>query len=384
MSQLSLEPYLKLLADKEGSDLYFSSGTTPAIKIQGEMRFIGKDRLRIGQVEELARSVLNQQQLDDFLENLELNVALSRSGIGRFRMNVFMQRGEWSLVIRYIRAEIPRAADLNLPMVVEELVAERRGLILVVGATGSGKSTTLAAMIDHRAEARPGHILTIEDPMEFAFKHRNSIVNQREVGVDTRSYAAALKEALREAPDVIMIGEVRDRATMEHALAYADTGHLCISTLHATNANQALDRIIRFFPSDSRDQLLMDLSLNLKAIISQRLIIGSGGKRLPAVEIMINTPLVSDLIKRGEIDAIKESMQKNTSAGTMTFDMSILRLYKQGLISRDEALENADSRSNMEWLMSFGSGEDELKAAAADSSGIKSDKADRDELPPLD
>ncbi|QGT79164.1 PilT/PilU family type 4a pilus ATPase [Guyparkeria halophila] len=384
MSQLSLEPYLKLLADKEGSDLYFSSGTTPAIKIQGEMRFIGKDRLRSGQVEELARSVLNQHQIDDFLENLELNVALSRPGIGRFRMNVFMQRGEWSLVIRYIQAEIPRAADLNLPMVVEDLITERRGLILVVGATGSGKSTTLAAMIDHRAEARPGHILTVEDPMEFAFRHRNSVVNQREVGVDTRSYAAALKEALREAPDVIMIGEVRDRATMEHALAYADTGHLCISTLHATNANQALDRIIRFFPSESRDQLLMDLSLNLKAIISQRLIIGSGGKRLPAVEILINTPLVSDLIKRGEVDAIKESMEKNASAGTMTFDMSILDLFKKGLISRDEALANADSRSNMEWLMSFGSGQDELKAAAADSSGIKGDKSDSDELPPLD
>ena len=384
MSQLSLEPYLKLLADKEGSDLYFSSGTTPAVKIQGEMRFIGKDRLRSGQVEELARSVLNQHQIDQFLEDLELNVALSRSGIGRFRMNVFMQRGEWSLVIRFIQAEIPRAADLNLPMVVEELITERRGLILVVGATGSGKSTTLAAMIDHRAEARPGHILTVEDPMEFAFRHRNSVVNQREVGVDTRSYAAALKEALREAPDVIMIGEVRDRATMEHALAYADTGHLCISTLHATNANQALDRIIRFFPIESRDQLLMDLSLNLKAIISQRLIIGSGGKRLPAVEILVNTPLVSDLIKRGEIDAIKESMEKNASSGSMTFDMSILELYKKGLISRDEALANADSRSNMEWLINFGSGQDELKAAAADSSGIKNDVGDNDDLPPLD
>jgi len=384
MSQLSLEPYLKLLSDKDGSDLYFSTGTTPAIKIQGEMRFIGKDRLRSGQVEELARSVLNQQQIDEFLENLELNVALSRPGIGRYRMNVFQQRGEWSLVIRYIREEIPRAADLNLPMVVEELVTERRGLILVVGATGSGKSTTLAAMIDYRAEARPGHILTIEDPMEFAFKHRSSVVNQREVGVDTRSYGAALKEALREAPDVIMIGEVRDRATMEHALAYADTGHLCISTLHATNANQALDRIIRFFPSEARDQLLMDLSLNLKAIISQRLIIGNDGRRLPAVEIMVNTPLVSDLIKRGEVDAIKESMEKNASGGTMTFDMSILQLYKKDLITREEALANADSRTNMEWLMSFGGGQDELQAAAADSSGIKTGAEDDTGLPPLD
>ncbi|MDG4866816.1 PilT/PilU family type 4a pilus ATPase [Guyparkeria sp. 1SP6A2] len=384
MSQLSLEPYLKLLADKEGSDLYFSSGTTPAIKIQGEMRFIGKDRLRTGQVEELARSVLNAHQIDDFLENLELNVALSRPGIGRFRMNVFQQRGEWSLVIRFIQEQIPRASDLNLPLVVEELVTERRGLVLVVGATGSGKSTTLAAMVDYRAEARPGHILTIEDPMEFAFKHRNSVVNQREVGVDTRSYAAALKEALREAPDVIMIGEVRDRATMEHALAYADTGHLCLSTLHATNANQALDRIIRFFPSESRDQLLMDLSLNLKAIVSQRLIIGNDGRRLPAVEIMVNTPLVSDLIKRGEVDAIKESMEKNASSGAMTFDMSIMELYKKGLITREEALANADSRSNMEWLMSFGSGQDELQAAAEDSSGIHEEAGDSNDLPRLD
>ncbi|HER19856.1 MAG: PilT/PilU family type 4a pilus ATPase [Halothiobacillaceae bacterium] len=384
MSQLSLEPYLKLLADKEGSDLYFSSGTTPAIKIQGEMRFIGKDRLQAGQVEELARSVLTPHQIDEFVENLELNVALSRSGVGRFRMNVFQQRGEWSLVIRYIQADIPRAADLNLPLAVEQLVTERRGLILVVGATGSGKSTTLASMIDYRAEARPGHILTVEDPMEYAFRHRNSVVNQREVGVDTRSYAAALKEALREAPDVIMIGEIRDRPTMEHALAYADTGHLCISTLHATNANQALDRIIRFFPSESRDQLLMDLSLNLKAIISQRLIIGSGGKRLPAVEILINTPLISDLIKRGEIDAIKESMGKNTASGSMTFDMSIIELFKKGMISREEALTNADSRSNMEWLMSFGGGEDELRAAAADSSGLKGNTDRQDDLPPLD
>ncbi|HSH83936.1 MAG TPA: PilT/PilU family type 4a pilus ATPase [Guyparkeria sp.] len=385
MSQPSLEPYLKLLAEKEGSDLYFSTGTTPAIKIQGELRFIGKDRLRAGQVEELAQSVLSQQQIDEFLDNLELNAALSRPGIGRFRMNVFMQRGEWSLVIRYIRSEIPRVGDLNLPMVIENLVTEPRGLILVVGATGSGKSTTLAAMIDHRAEACPGHILTVEDPMEFAFRHRNSVVNQREVGVDTHSYAAALKEALREAPDVIMIGEIRDRDTMEHALTYADTGHLCLSTLHATNANQALDRIIRFFPAESRDQLLMDLSLNLKAIISQRLILGSGGKRLPAVEILVNTPLISDLIKRGEIDAIKESMEKNAASGSMTFDASILELYKQGLISREDALTNADSRTNMEWLINFGSGQDDLKAAAADSSGIKSTVVpSSDELPPLD
>ncbi|HHQ69467.1 MAG TPA: PilT/PilU family type 4a pilus ATPase [Halothiobacillaceae bacterium] len=386
MSDLTLEPYLKLLSDKDGSDLYFSAHAIPAIKIQGELRFIGQNRLREGQVEELARSVLTPQQAERFEKDLELNVALSRPGIGRFRMNVFQQRGEWSLVIRYIKEEIPRVADLNLPPVVNELVNERRGLILIVGATGSGKSTSLAAMIDYRAEKIPGHILTVEDPMEFAFKHRNSIVNQREVGVDTHSYAAALKEALREAPDVIMIGEIRDRNTMQHALAYADTGHLCLSTLHATNAHQALDRIVRFFPEESRDQLLMDLSLNLKAIISQRLIIGKGGKRLPAVEIMINTPLVADLIRRGQMDEIIHSMEQNANSGSMTFDMSLLALYKKGLISREEALHNADSRTDLEWKINFGSGQEELKKAAESSDALSksANRSATDDLPPLD
>ena len=384
MSTTSLEPYLKQLSDKDGSDLYFSAGAIPAVKIQGELRFVGKQPLREGQVEALARSVLTPQQAERFEQDLELNVALSRPGIGRFRMNVFQQRGEWSLVIRYIKEEIPRAAELNLPPVVNQLVNERRGLILMVGATGSGKSTSLAAMIDYRAEQRPSHILTVEDPMEFAFRHRNSIVNQREVGVDTHSYADALKEALREAPDVIMIGEIRDRNTMQHALAYADTGHLCLSTLHATNAHQALDRIVRFFPEEARDQLLMDLSLNLKAIISQRLIIGKGGKRLPAVEVMINTPLVADLIRRGQMDDIVESMEQNTSSGAMTFDMSLLALYHKGLISREEALSNADSRTDLEWKINFGSGQEELKKAAEGGASSKANQTDASGLPPLD
>lgn len=387
MSQdAALDPYLKLLAEKEGSDLYFSTGAQPAVKIQGELRFIGKDRLRPGQVEELVKSILSPEQTDRFYREMELNLALSRPSLGRFRVNVFMQRGEWAMVIRFIKSEIPRISDLSLPTVLEKLIEERRGLILIVGATGSGKSTTLASMVDYRAEARPGHILTIEDPMEFAFKHRNSIVNQREVGVDTHSYAAALKEALREAPDVIMIGEVRDRDTMEHALAYADTGHLCISTLHATNAHQALDRIIRFFPAESRDQLLMDLSLNLKAIVSQRLIIGTQGMRVPAVEIMINTPFIADLIKRGEIDAMKDAMEKNELEGSQTFDMSLHGLWKAGRIDREEALKNADSRANLEWRMNFGSAKDELRASASQISQHmhKASQTHDSDLPPLD
>ena len=382
----ALDPYLKLLAEKEGSDLYFSTGALPAVKIQGELRFIGKERLRPGQVEELVKSILSPEQTDRFYRDMELNLALSRPSLGRFRVNVFMQRGEWAMVIRFIKSEIPRISDLSLPTVLEKLIEERRGLILIVGATGSGKSTTLASMIDYRAEARPGHILTIEDPMEFAFKHRNSVVNQREVGVDTHSYAAALKEALREAPDVIMIGEVRDRDTMEHALAYADTGHLCISTLHATNAHQALDRIIRFFPAESRDQLLMDLSLNLKAIVSQRLIIGTQGMRIPAVEIMINTPFIADLIKRGEIDAMKDAMEKNELEGSQTFDMSLHALWKAGRIDREEALKNADSRANLEWRMNFGSAKDELRASASQISQHmhKPSQTHDSDLPPLD
>ena len=390
MSDTPLDPYLRLLAEKEGSDLYFSTGTMPAIKIQGELRFIGRDRLKPGQVQELATSVLSPEQVERFDRELELNTALSRPGLGRYRVNIFQQRGEWAMVIRYIRSEIPRAADLNLPSVIEKLVEERRGLIMVVGATGSGKSTTLASMVDYRADSRPGHILTIEDPMEFAFQHRHSVVNQREVGVDTHSYAAALKEAMREAPDVIMIGEVRDRATMEHALAYADTGHLCLTTLHATNAHQALDRVIRFFPAENRDQLLMDLSLNLRAIISQRLIISNDGMRMPAVEIMVNTPFIAELIKRGEIDEMKDAMEKNEIEGSQTFDMSLHALWKSGKISREEALRNADSRANLEWRMNFGEAEREaMKQASTNAAtGFQqphvSNPADNTDLPPLD
>jgi len=388
-----LEPFLKLLADKEGSDLYFSTGTMPAIKIQGEMRFIGREPLRPGQTRDLAASMLTDEQLEKFDKELELNTALQISGVGRYRVNVFMQRGELAMVIRFIKSDIPTIASLNLPEVLHELILERRGLIIVVGATGSGKSTTLASMIDFRAEQVPGHILTIEDPIEFAFQHHRSVVNQREVGVDTHDYAAALKEAMREAPDVIMIGEVRDRANMEHALAYADTGHLCLTTLHATNAHQALDRIIRFFPPEARDQLLMDMSLNLKAIISQRLVIGTHGERVPAVEVLINSPFISELIKRGHVDQINDAMEKSVQGGMQTFDISLYQLWKDGKISREEALRNADSRANLEWRMNFGgtmkdslNPDDEDQKDGENNAGRKADNDKGgldDDLPPL-
>ncbi|MFP4295296.1 MAG: PilT/PilU family type 4a pilus ATPase [Halothiobacillaceae bacterium] len=378
----NLEPFLKLLAEKEGSDLYFSTGTMPAVKIQGELRFIGREPLEPGQTRTLAASMLSEEQMAHFDKTLELNAALQLPGVGRYRLNAFMQRGELAMVIRFIQTEIPGIEQLNLPKILHQLILEKRGLIIVVGATGSGKSTTLAAMIDYRARQIPGHILTIEDPIEFAFQHRNSVVNQREVGVDTHNYTAALKEAMREAPDVIMIGEVRDRANMEHALAYADTGHLCLTTLHATNAHQALDRIMRFFPPEGRDQLLMDLSLNLKAVISQRLIISADGRRMPAVEVLINSPFISELIRRGNVDQINDAMEKSAQGGMQTFDMSLFQLWKDEKITREEALANADSRANLEWRMNFGSSMKGSNPDAESSNPRPHQNADG-ELPPL-
>ena len=360
----TIEPYLHLLAEKGGSDLFFSTGTKPAVKIDGTIRPIGQATLVPGKVRKLAYGLLEADQIEHFEKHLEYNLAISRSGLGRFRVNIFLQRGEVAMVIRFIKPEVPNAADLSLPSTLNDFMEERRGLILVVGATGTGKSTTLASMIDHRNHFAPGHILTIEDPMEYAFSHGKCIVNQREVGVDTHSYENALKEALREAPDVIMIGEVRDRGTMGHAIAYADTGHLALSTLHANNAHQALDRIVRFFPDDARDQLFMDLSLNLKAIISQRLIPTQDGGRVPAVEILVNTPYVADLIHAGRISDIPQAMERGEQSGMQTFDQSLYQLFQDGKISREEALQNASSRNNLEWMINYGD-KDEGKEAAA-------------------
>jgi twitching motility protein PilU len=290
---------------------------------------------------------MKDDQIKGFEHAWESNFAIPVPGIGRFRANVFRQRGEIAMVVRYVKSEIPQVEELGLPILLKQLVMEKRGLILLVGATGSGKSTTLAAMIDYRNSSAPGHILTIEDPIEFTHQHKKSVVGQREIGIDTHSYENALKNALREAPDVILIGEVRDRETMKFALSYAETGHLCLSTLHSNNANGALERIVNFFPEDVRAQLLMDLSLNLRAIVSQRLIRSLNEGLVPAVEVLLNTPYIADLIQKGKIDYIKDAMEQGTEAGMKTFDQALFTLYKEGKISEEEAIKNADSRNNV-------------------------------------
>jgi twitching motility protein PilU len=288
-----------------------------------------------------------------FETELEMNLATSISGYGRFRINIFMQRNEVGIVARNIVADIPRWQDLGLPPILSEVVTRKRGLVLFVGATGSGKSTSLAALIDHRNSSMSGHIVTIEDPVEYVHSHKKSIVNQREVGVDTRSWHNALKNALRQAPDVILVGEIRDRETMEHAISFAETGHLCISTLHANNANQALDRIVNFFPEERRPQLLMDLSSNLQCIVSQRLIPTVTGKRCAAIEVLLGTPMVAELILRGEFDGIKEIMAKSENSGMKTFDSALFELYQSGAINEEEALRNADSVNNVRLKIKF-------------------------------
>jgi len=353
---LNLQPYLKLMAERGGSDIFFTTGAPVSMNIEGKMHPIGKTPLEPGMAKEIAYSVMDENQKMGFEATMEMNLGFSLKDIGRFRINVYTQRGEVSIVIRYIKSDVPTLDKLNLPEKLKDLVFNRKGLVLVVGATGSGKSTTLASMINHRSLNMPGHILTIEDPIEYMFDHQKSIVGQREVGLDTLSYENALREAMREAPDVIMIGEVRDRETMEAAIQYADTGHLCLTTLHSVNANQTLDRILSFFPPDARNQILMDLSLNLQAIVSQRLVEGLNGKRVAAIEILINSPYISELIRRGEFHEIKEIMEKGEADGMQTFDQSLYQLFTDGKIDIKTALSYADSRSNLEWKINFGGG----------------------------
>ena len=344
---MEIAPYLKLMVDKNASDIYFSAGAPVHIKVEGKMLTVGETPLPPATVKAICYSLFSEKQLKEFEDTMEMNLALALKDVGRFRVNVFRQRGEAAMVIRYIKSEIPSLNQLNLPPVLGGVIMEPRGLVLVVGATGSGKSTTLASMIDLRNRSQTGHILTIEDPVEFLHSHKKSVVNQREVGLDTLSYEAALKNALREAPDVILIGEIRDRQTMQHALAYAETGHLCLSTLHANNANQALERIVNFFPESAREQLLLDLALNLKAVISQRLLQGMGGKRVPAVEVLVPSPHIRDLIIKGEIASVKEAMEQSAEPGMQTFDQALYKLYKDGKVTADEAIAHADSRNNL-------------------------------------
>ena len=349
-----LEPYLKIMVEKQASDLFFVTGAPPNMKVQGKTTAIAKNAFNLGQVQKLAYSLLNDEQIRDFEINRELNLGFTLEGVGRFRVNIFIQRSEVSMVIRYIKWDIPSIDELGLPQILKEIVMNHTGLVLVVGSTGSGKSTTLASMIDHRNKIEGGHILTIEDPIEFVFRHDKSIISQREVGIDTLSYENALREALREAPEVIMIGEARDSETMKAAINFADTGHLCLTTLHAVNSNQAMDRMMNMFPTDMHKQLLMDLSLNLKAVISQRLVPGMKGKLACAVETMVNTPYIRELLRDGNFNEIKEIMEKGDTAGMQTFDQSLYRLYKDDKITIKNALAYADSSTNLEWKINFG------------------------------
>ncbi|MCC6714943.1 MAG: Twitching mobility protein [Gammaproteobacteria bacterium] len=352
---MDISPYLKLLVDKKGSDLFFAANSPVKIKIEGVISSVGKTVLTGELSKNAAYGIMNDRLIRKFEDNMEADFAISlpdRSA--RFRVNVFRQRGEVSMVVRLIPTQIPTLEELGLPEVLKTLVMHKRGLILMVGATGSGKSTTLAAMINHRNSQMAGHILTIEDPIEFSHPNLKSVVNQREVGVDTFSYSDALRSAMREAPDVILVGEIRDRETMEAALQLCNTGHLCLSTMHANNANQAMERIINLFPQNLYKQLYMDLSLNIRAVISQRLVMGLDGRRVAAMEIMINTPHIADLILKGSIGEIKAAMEQSGAKGMQSFDMALHDLYREDHISLEEALSNADSRTNLEAKINFG------------------------------
>jgi len=339
---------LKLMIGRSGSDLFITAEFPPAIKVDGKVTKVSPQPLSAVHTLALARSIMNDKQAAEFERTKECNFAISPPGVGRFRVNAFVQQGKVGMVLRVIPQILPTIDKLGVPQVLKDVVMTKRGLCILVGATGSGKSTTLAAMIDWRNEQSYGHIITIEDPVEFVHPHKNCVVTQREVGLDTDSWESALKNTLRQAPDVILMGEIRDRETMEHAIAFAETGHLCMATLHANSANQALDRVINFFPEERRPQLLMDLSLNLKAFVSQRLVPKQDGKgRAAAVEIMLNSPLISDLIFKGEVSEIKEVMKKSRNLGMQTFDQALFDMYENNLITYEDALRNADSVNDL-------------------------------------
>jgi twitching motility protein PilU len=365
---MEFEKCLTILKEREGSDLYFSTGSEVCAKFHGTLEKLDDVVFQPGEVAALADKIMNEDQRKEFAETLEMNLAISREALGRFRVNIFRQRNEVSMVIRLIGSTLPNHEDLGLPPVLPKLIMQKRGLVLFVGGTGSGKSTSLAALIDYRNKNSKGHIITIEDPVEFTHPHKGNVVNQREVGTDTHSFEDALANTLRQAPDVILIGEIRHMETMEHALAFAETGHLCLSTLHANNANQAMDRIINFFPEERHKQLLLDLSLNMRGIISQRLIPTVDGKRAAAIEILLGTPRATDLIAKGDVSSLKELMDKSVEQGMQTFDFALFKLYKEGKITLDEALKNADSKNNLRLKIT-------LDSKNADDEGAKPAKA---------
>jgi twitching motility protein PilU len=370
-----INEYLNILAKKDGSDLYLSTGAPPCAKFQGKLVPLSKTPYQSGEIDVIAQAIMDEEQREEFVHQLEMNLAISIAGVGRFRVNIFKQRNETAMVARNINTDIPKFDDLGLPEILKNVVMTKRGLVLFVGGTGSGKSTSLAALIDHRNSSSGGHIITIEDPVEYVHRHKKSLINQREVGVDTRSFKNALKNTLRQAPDVILIGEIRDRETMEHALEFAETGHLAISTLHANNANQALERIINLFPEERRTQLLLGLSQNIRAIVSQRLVPTVDGKRCAAVEVLLGTKTIQELILHGRLEDIKEIMEKSENLGMQTFDSALFQLVDEGRISLDDALANADSENNLRLRIKLASGVVPGSETEPDETGETEDSA---------
>ena len=367
-------PLFKLMAEKQASDMFFTAGAPIQIKINGTVMPINNQLLDPAQVKQICYELMSPQQIKEFEEKHEMNFARRGEAgpdgsIGNFRINIFQQRTTVSMVVRFVKPDVPAFDSLGLPPILKEVIMEKLGLILIVGSTGSGKSTTMASMIDYRNSVRSGHILTIEDPVEFAFRHKKSIVNQREVRVDTLSYEAALISAMREAPDLLMIGEVRDKETLQSALLFAQTGHLCMTTLHANNSYNALNRIVNFFPRDMRDAVLADLSIGIRCVISQRLVRTGDGRRVPAVEVLLNTKYIQELINKGEIDGIKEAMEQSMAPGSQTFEQALFKHYVAGTITLDEALANADSPTNLRWLVDNAMKHDDksAKSPAADA-----------------
>ncbi|MDR0776559.1 MAG: PilT/PilU family type 4a pilus ATPase [Azonexus sp.] len=346
-----LDKLFQLMSEKQASDIFISAGAPIHIKIQGSTMPVNQQVMLPDMIDKIAYELMSPEQIKTFETTWEMNLSFGVPQVGNFRVNIFRQRGSTSIVIRFILGNIPPLNELGLPSLLAELIMEKRGLILIVGATGSGKSTTIASMLDHRNSFRSGHILTVEDPIEFLFKHKKSIVNQREIGMDTADWQTALKNAMRQAPDCILIGEIRDRDTMQAAISYAQTGHLCLATLHANNSYHALNRIISFFPLENRPALFLDLSVALRAIVSQRLVKKADGKLAPTCEIMLNTRHISELIERGEVQAIKDAMEQTLAPGSQTFEQDLFKLYSEQVISLDEALANADSPTNLSWLI---------------------------------
>ena len=364
--------FLKLMTEKGASDMFLTTGAPVNIKVEGKLYPLGNTGMPNGMVKKIAYSLMDEGQVPQFEKNLELNMAIAVKDAGRFRVNVFKQRGEVGMVIRAIKSEIPTIEQLRLPQLFKSIIMEPRGLILLVGATGSGKSTTLASMIDHRNSNSSGHILTIEDPIEYLYRHKKSVVNQREVGLDTHSFHEALKNAMREAPDVILIGEIRDATTMEAAITFSETGHLCLATLHSNNADQTIERILNFFPESAHKNVLMNLALNLRAVVSLRLVKGVDERRLPATEVLINTPMIRDLLRRGQVHEIKAAMEGSLEEGMQSFDQCLFRMVKQGRIEQEEALRAADSRDGLALKFRLSEGADAEHDPYADVTAMPS------------